>query len=216
MRKTNPDKGIFNKNRVEMLTDGVFAISMTLLVTGLNIPNIGGIITNVTVDSVIMSLLPDFIHYILAFILLANFWWAHHVRSYYVSSYDRRMIFLNIVTLAFVGLLPFSTNMIGDFPFSSHAAIIFELNLLFLGLLSVLQWNRVLKNKIYLNEGIEISDIILDREDAFIFPVLSLMGILLAVMAIPWSAFIYLIAPVYMAFSKWRGIRSLKEHTKPM
>ncbi len=112
-KETEP---VFNKNRIETLTDGVFAIAMTLLVTGLDIPKLNGIITSGAVDSILLSLFPDFIHYIVAFVLLASFWWASHLRSQYHPSIDRTMGLLTIASLLFVGLIPFSTNLAGDFP----------------------------------------------------------------------------------------------------
>ena len=119
----------YNKNRIETLTDGVFAIAMTLLVTGLNIPKLNGIVTSGSVDSILINLFPDFIHYLIAFALLAAFWWASHLRSHYHQAIDGKMSFFTIMTLLFVGLVPFSTNLAGDFPMNSHAVIIFELNL---------------------------------------------------------------------------------------
>jgi uncharacterized membrane protein len=118
---------VFYKNRIETLTDGVFAIAMTLLVTGLDIPKLNGIITTGTVDSLLLNLFLAFIHYIIAFVLLASFWWSSHLRSHYLQSIDSKMSFLNITTLLFVGLIPFSTNLAGDFPLNTHAVIIFEL-----------------------------------------------------------------------------------------
>ena len=102
---------VFCKNRIETLTDGVFAIAMTLLVTGLDIPKLNGIATSGTVDSILLNLFPDFIHYIIAFVLLASFWWASHLRSHYLQSIDRKMSFLTIMTLLFVGLSDFFHQM---------------------------------------------------------------------------------------------------------
>ena len=109
-------------------------------------PKLNGIVTSGTVDPLLISLFPDFIHYIIAFVLLASFWWASHLRSHYLQSIDKKMSFLTITTLLFVGLIPFSTNLAGDFPLNSHAVIIFELNLLAIGILSVWQWNQILND----------------------------------------------------------------------
>jgi uncharacterized membrane protein len=188
----------FQKNRIETLTDGVFAIAMTLLVTGLDIPKLNGIVTSGAVDSLLFSLFPGFIHYIIAFILLAGFWWASHLRSHYIQSIDNKMGFLTITTLLFVGLIPFSTNLAGDFPLNTHAVIIFEFNLFVLGLLSVLQWNQILTNAMCLDPDADVKMLVLNREEAYIFPLLSLFAILLALISIPWGIFIYLIAPVYI------------------
>jgi len=200
----------FHKDRLETLTDGVFAISMTLLVTGLDIPKLNGIVTSGTVDSIIFNLFPDFIHYFVAFVLLASFWWASHMRSHYLQTTDRTMSFLNITTLLFVGLIPFSTNLAGDFPLNTHAVIIFELNLFVIGLLSVLQWNHIFKNTTFIDPAADIEILFMSREEAYIFPVLSSLAILLALISIPWGVFIYFIAPVYFVLM-W--LKETKSHT---
>jgi len=201
--RTGKNGRLFSKRRIDTLTDGVFAFAMTLLVTGLDIPTLNGMITNGTIDQILVGLVPDFLHYIVAFILLANFWWAHHERSHYIHAMDRNMIFLNMVSLIFIGLIPFSTNLVGDFPLNAHAAIIFELNLFFLGFLSVLQWNQVLKNPHCVKPDENSGEIRVSRDDAMIFPVLSLVGIALALSAISWSVFVYAVAPAYIIAVSW-------------
>jgi hypothetical protein len=39
------------------------------------------------------------------------------------------------MTLLFVERIPFSTNHVGDYPLNTHAVIIFEVNLLIIGVL---------------------------------------------------------------------------------
>ncbi|MDD1694470.1 MAG: TMEM175 family protein, partial [Methanoregula sp.] len=177
---------------------------------------LNGIITSGAVDSLLISLFPDFIHYIVAFVLLATFWWASHLRSHYHQSIDSRMSFLTIATLLFVGLIPFSTNLAGDFPLNTHAVIIFELNLFIIGLLSVLQWNRVLTDTIHVDPGIDIRTLILNRNEACIFPVLSTLAILLALLSIPWGIFIYVVAPVYFVLIWWKETRYHSAKQKPV
>ena len=199
----------FNKNRIETLTDGVFAIAMTLLVTGLDIPKLNGVVTAGSVDSILINLFPDFLHYIIAFALLASFWWASHLRSHYHQSIDGKMSFLTITTLLFVGLIPFSTNLVGDFPLNTHAVIIFELNLFVIGLLSVLQWNQILHRTMYLDQNTDIRKIILNRAEAYIFPVLSSLAILLAILSISGGIFVYVIAPVYLVLRWLKDTRTI-------
>ena len=199
----------YNKNRLETLTDGVFAIAMTLLVTGLNIPKLNGIVTSGSVDSILINLFPDFVHYLIAFALLASFWWASHLRSHYHLSIDGKMSFFTIMTLLFVGLVPFSTNLAGDFPTNSHAVIIFELNLFIIGLLSVVQWNQILKDTLCNGLNADTRMICLKRNEAYIFPLLSFLAILLAIISIPGGIFIYLIVPVYLVLIWLKDTKSL-------
>jgi len=202
------------KNRIETLTDGVFAIAMTLLVTGLDIPRLNGIATSGTVDSLLIGLLPDFIHYIIAFVLLASFWWASHLRSDYHQSISSNLGLLTIMTLLFVGLIPFSTNLAGDFPLNSHAVIIFEVNLFVIGLLSVLQWNQILKETLRDDPERDTRILVLNRDEAYIFPVLSSLAILLALFSIPWGIFVYLLAPVYIVLIWVKKTRSHRVRQK--
>ncbi len=208
-------RATFNKNRIETLTDGVFAIAMTLLVTGLDIPKLNGIAISGNVDTIHLNLFPDFIHYIIAFALLASFWWASHLRSHYLPSIDSKMIFLTITTLLFVGLIPFSTNLAGDFPLNTHAVIIFELNLFIIGILSVLQWNQILTDTKRFDSDTDIRVLLMNRDESYIFPVLSALAILLAIVSIPLGIMIYLIVPVYLVLVWLKDARSHTVKEKP-
>jgi len=206
--RCNEPGPLFNKSRIETLTDGVFAIAMTLLVTGLDIPKLHGGIISGNVDSILIALFPDFIHYLIAFALLAVFWWASHVRSHYHQSIDSKMSFLTIMTLLFVSLIPFSTNLAGDFPLNPHAVIIFELNLFVIGFLSVLQWNRVLHTTLLRTPNADVRSLVLNRDEAYIFPVLSVLAIVMALFSIPWGIFIYGVSPVYFVLIWLRETRA--------
>jgi uncharacterized membrane protein len=61
---------MIGKNRLESMTDGIFAFSMTLLVTSVILPR--SAIINKTSGAALVSLLPDFYHYIIAFFVLAT------------------------------------------------------------------------------------------------------------------------------------------------
>jgi uncharacterized membrane protein len=187
---------ILQKNRIEALTDGFFAIAMTLLATEMNIPKLGDIVTAGTVDSIISSIFPDIIHYVIAFALLANFWWASHIRSHYLTTMSRRMSGLNIVTLLFVGLIPFSTKLATSYPMNTQAVMMFEFNLFVLGLLSVLEWNQIARDT-GSDAGTGSREVSQGWKEACIFPVLSAMAIVFALFSVPGGIFMYFIAPVY-------------------
>ncbi len=92
---------------------------------------------------------------------------------------------------------------------NSHAVIIFELNLFVIGLLSVLQWNQILNDTLCNGLNADIRMICLNRDEAYIFPVLSFLAILLAIISIPGGVFIYLVAPVYLVLIWLKETRSL-------
>jgi len=188
----------YSKNRIESLTDAIFAFAMTLLVVTIEVPKTLEFPGQTGVDTIILSVVPDFIHYMVAFALLAGFWWYHHKWSHTLQSIDQTQALVNIITLLFVAMVPFTTNLVGNFPFSPHAALIFELNILIIGLLLVHQWAYLGKNPQYLNGNIDCEQIEQNKKKTLVFPLLSGIGIVLALISVPYSALVYAIAPVYL------------------
>ena len=189
---------LFSKNRIENLIDAIYAFSMTLLVTTLEIPSATNLARSFTVDTILVHLLPDFINYFIAFILLATFWWINHVRFHYLRSTDQILIAINVLSLGFIALIPFTTHLAGFFPLNFHATIIFELNLLIIGILSVLQWGYMIRNPQLVAEHVDQKKLAENQAKTLVFPVLSVAGITLALLNIPGSAYVYLFVPVFV------------------
>jgi uncharacterized membrane protein len=74
-----------SKHRLETLTDGVFAIVMTLLVLELTVPQLSR--SNVTdeLPKALLELSPVILSYITSFIILGFFWIAHHDDFSYIK-----------------------------------------------------------------------------------------------------------------------------------
>ena len=124
--------------RLETLTDGIFAIAMTILVVTIQIP-IGPIHTPDLLVKTTSDIIPKFAVYFLSFLLLAVFWVDHHM-FYLVKKTNFTMIWLNIFWLMFIALLPLSTSIIAQFPEYQLAQLIFDFNLLFIGIFLYLIW----------------------------------------------------------------------------
>jgi hypothetical protein len=67
------------KNRIEALSDGIFAIVMTLLILEIHVPNLPSNAPNVEVAPALVALLPKFASYIVTFVSLGCFWVGHHI-----------------------------------------------------------------------------------------------------------------------------------------
>jgi uncharacterized membrane protein len=68
--------GFIPRGRLEALTDGVFAFAMTLLVVNIELPQGVDPKSNREFLSQLASLSDTFIAYIIAFFVLASFWFA--------------------------------------------------------------------------------------------------------------------------------------------
>ena len=124
--------------RVLNLSDGVFAIALTLLVLGLVVPDGDGD----QLAGALRDLVPNFIAFALAFSLVANIWWLHHNVFAALRMIEPGMMAINIVGLAGVALAPFPTSLVGNHP-AERAAVLPFLALSTVWLLFVLRANHV-------------------------------------------------------------------------
>jgi uncharacterized membrane protein len=128
------------KNRIEALSDGIFAIVMTLLILELHVPNLPPTAPNVEVTPALIALWPKFVSYLVAFVSLGVFWVGHHLMYHAIRRADRTLLWLNIVFFMFVSLLPFSTSVLNAFPRALIAPFLFGANLALVGWLLYFQW----------------------------------------------------------------------------
>ena len=101
------DKFELSSERIQSLTDGIFAFAMTLLVINIDLPSTPHKIDPELLGKYLFSLWPDFFHYVLSFILLSLFWVEHHQQFYYVKKINRKALWINILNLLFVALFHF-------------------------------------------------------------------------------------------------------------
>ncbi len=203
----NPAGKPIPKDRVCTLNDAIYAFAMTLLVITIDIPSkYANTHAIAPVHSIIIAILPDLAHFFIAFVLLAILWYFEHQRFQYLSHLDRPLLCMNMASLVFVCLIPFSTNLAGDYPLDTLGAIIFELNILAIGLIAFIQWIYIKNKATNLVPGFNLPHINREIEWALVFPLLSIAGIALALLHSTWSVGIYVFAPVIMAFLYWKTL----------
>src|SRR3989344_3222672 len=98
--------------RLDQLSDGIFAIVMTILVFEIKVPEIWGPIDNSGLWTEIKLLLPLFLSYVLSFALLFTYWRAHHFFiSIYAKNVDSVLTNINALFFMLVSLVPFSSSL---------------------------------------------------------------------------------------------------------
>src|SRR5262245_27599586 len=116
--------GGLSKARIEALTDGVFAIAMTLLIFGVKVP----VITPVTEKALrheLIQLWPSILTYAISFVMLGIYWVGHHNQYHYIQRTDRIFLWINIFFLMCVSSIPFSTSLLGQYPTERTALTIY-------------------------------------------------------------------------------------------
>jgi uncharacterized membrane protein len=108
--------------RILAFTDGVFAIAITLLVLSIEVPAglTGRELTDYLLDS-----WPQVFAYFLSFAVIGNFWVAHHRFFEMLHGFDGRLVTLNLAYLSLLVLVPFPTELLGDYTDRTDAVVLY-------------------------------------------------------------------------------------------
>lgn len=125
-----------SKHRVESLSDGVFAVAMTLLVFGFRA-------TGIPASALRFHLLhfwPQLLAYILSFVIVGVYWVAHHTQFYFVTKVDRGLLWLNNLFLMTVAFMPFPASLLGKYPGSQTSIVMYGCTLVVANSFLALTW----------------------------------------------------------------------------
>jgi uncharacterized membrane protein len=194
------DQYRLSKNRLETLFDAIFAFAMTLLVTGFVIEPISDSEAPVLLPAYLASMGPEFFSFLIAFFVLASFWLVHHRQFHYVRIVDPALVWLTLIILTFTVLMPFTTNVSGDYPDVQAAVVLFHTNLFILGALFFTHWWYLVNNPQLTSVQISEQDATTGLRRATIAPLVSFLALLYSFVSPSWSMAIYLLIPLLLYF----------------
>lgn len=116
----------FDPGRISALSDGVFAIAMTLLVLNLQVPGM-----ELPSDSSAFSLaltgqLPGVVSWLLSFAILCRLWTVHHDLLADGDTRSSRFLGWNFVFLGAVSFIPFPTALLAEHPDQLLSVLVFS------------------------------------------------------------------------------------------
>lgn len=112
-------------SRIEALSDGVFAIVMTLLVIELAVPVVSEARIAAELGPALLAMWTKFLAFGISFLILGVFWFNHHLYFQFIKRSDSRFAWLNVLFLTPISLMPFSTALIGEYHIHSTLAVMF-------------------------------------------------------------------------------------------
>jgi uncharacterized membrane protein len=121
--------------RIVAFSDGVFSIAITLLVLSLTIDK------GIPSDKLAHELWERheaLLAYAISFAVIGRFWVVHHSFFSEVTAFDGKLIGLNMLYLAWIVLIPFSSQVLGDYGGQLPAVILYSANLA--GVVLIGQW----------------------------------------------------------------------------
>ena len=119
--------------RICAVTDGVYAIVITLLVFDLKPPETPGLIEGQLLDALLIKA-RSFITYIISFVLIALFWFRHHEIFKSLTCCNNFFIGINFFHILFLTLIPFTASLAGRYEEDQLAVLLFLSNLWLCGL----------------------------------------------------------------------------------
>lgn len=179
--------------RLAALSDGIFAVAMTLLVLDLHVPASELVHSDGDLWRALAAMSPQLLVYLMSFVTLGIFWVGQQTQLNHLEHSNRDLTWIHLAFLAAVTLMPFSTRLLAEFISYRTALLVYWSNILVPGILLYLSWGRATR------AGLVKQDIPAEAPAAIcrrilIAQALYALGVLLCVFSTYWSiAFIVLV-----------------------
>ncbi len=126
--------------RMVFFSDAVMAIAITLMALEIRVPEIEVAGAESLVPALLQSMFPHVIVYIISFLVIGMYWVLHHRLFRLLRKYDNRLLWLNLIFLMFIGLLPVSTNALGNYPDYPLITVIYAVSVALIGVMELATW----------------------------------------------------------------------------
>ncbi len=132
--------------RLAALSDGIFAVAMTLLVLDLHVPMSkaipdlplwanGALKSEEYLWDALGGLSRSLLTYFMSFLTLGIFWVGQQTQFNQFARSNRHLTWIHLAFLLAVSLMPFSTGLLAAFITFRLALVVYWLNILFLGVM---------------------------------------------------------------------------------
>ena len=126
--------------RLAALSDGIFAVAMTLLVLDLHVPAAEVIHSQGELWHTLASATPQLTSYLMSFMTLGIFWNGQAAQLNSFTESDRQLSWIHIAFLFLVSIMPFSTRLLEEFISYRTVLMAYWVNILLLGVVLFVSW----------------------------------------------------------------------------
>ena len=184
------------RNRIEALTDGVFAVAMTLLVLDIKVPELEQSLSSGELPFRLLALWPKFLTYAISFVILGVYWVGHHMQLSFIRSADRPLLWINILFLLWVALVPFSTALLSEYTKHRLAIAVYGANLIAIGLTLALHWRYATAGTRHVDPNTHPGLVRAAMARTLMGPLLYLIAIALSFLSTELSLVMYALVPI--------------------
>ncbi len=188
----------FERNRLGALSDGVFAIALTLLVLDLKLPTLGAVGSDtgaaLSFEEALLGQLPHALSWMLSFAILARLWVVQH--ALLVGGGQRSRLFMgwNFVFLATVSVVPFTAALIAERPDHALSVIVFSAALSVGGIALERMWN--VERDFFIKQAENNAAISSPRPSVILILLISILASAVAIIRPNVAPFIWVFFPL--------------------
>jgi uncharacterized membrane protein len=197
--------------RIEAFSDGIFAIAITLLVLGINVPKVRELGAGASLGSTLIKQWPHYLAFVTSFITIFAKWVNHHRIFSFIQRTDHPFLYWNGLLLLFITFMPFPTSLLAEYllhPEAKAAGAVFAgtyaaIAFAFKGL-----WHHASKNGRLLAQNVDDREIRQITMQYRYGPLLYLMAFVLSFVSVGLSVGLCLCLAVFFAVKGWPTLRS--------
>jgi uncharacterized membrane protein len=142
---TLPQAGLFEMRRLEMLSNTIFGVAMTLL--AYDLPKAGRFASAPRWVDILNVYAQPVIALAISFVVAGLFWFSHHRRLAVAPEASRGVVFLNLLFLLSIIILPVTNGLYGSYRLDGVVAMIYGIHLLVIATLNGLLWIIALRGR---------------------------------------------------------------------
>jgi uncharacterized membrane protein len=129
-----------NTERLAALSDGIFAVAMTLLVLDLHLPTAAQVHSEGALLAALAALGPQWAAYLMSFLTLGIFWAGQQTQLNHIAEGTRDLTWIHLGFLFAITLMPLSTRLLAEFITYRAALGIYWLNIFVAGAMLYWSW----------------------------------------------------------------------------
>jgi len=128
--------------RLAALSDGIFAVAMTLLVLDIHLPTAEAIHSEAELCRALAALAPQWIAYGMSFLTLGIFWAGQQTQLNHLREGSRDLTWIHLAFLFAITVMPLTTRLLAEFITYRTALVLYWLNVLLPGAMLYWSWNH--------------------------------------------------------------------------
>ena len=132
--------------RLAALSDGIFAVAMTLLVLDIHIPSASAIHSETELCWALTGMAPQWIAYLMSFLTLGIFWAGQQTQLNHIREGSRDLTWIHLGFLFTITLMPLTTRLLAEFITYRMALVLYWLNILLPGAMLYWSWTHATRH----------------------------------------------------------------------